>query len=315
MRTQTKPLRRPLASGLAGVVIVATRAACGTTRDPGSAATTSTPPAAAPSAAAPSATSTPASFPTSIATSPSAVLNGIPLYWVGESRRSFALYRELRDVPDTGGPIASAVSAMTRLKPLDPDYLSPWRPASTVSVSQVGNAITVDLSNDAFANTQVGSEVAGAALQQLVYTATAAAQRAGTPASSVKITVDGAAGDAWGVMRLGEAMQRAPMSTTQAHTWVTSPQEGQSLPSGTVTFKGYGTSFEANFTWEVRNQAGVVVAKGFTMGGSGDGTFGQFTFTAQLRAGTYSVEVSGGDASGGAEGPGAATDDKTFTVR
>lgn len=225
------------------------------------------------------------------------------------------LYREFRDVPDLGGPVASAVSAMTSLKPLDPDYMTPWRPASRVVVSQKGTAITVDLSADALANTQVGSELADRAVQQLVYTATAAAQTAGTPASTVKITVGGAAVDAWGVVRLGEPMRRAPMLDVQAQTWVTSPQEGDDLPAGVVTFQGFGTAFEANFTWEVSNDAGAVVAKGFTMGGSGDGTFGGFTFTATLPAGTYTVEVSGGDASGGAEGPGAAVDDKTFTVR
>ena len=52
------------------------------------------------------------------------MLAGIPVYWIADSRRSFSLYREFREVPDTGGPIASAVSAMTRLKPLDPDYMT-----------------------------------------------------------------------------------------------------------------------------------------------------------------------------------------------
>lgn len=241
-------------------------------------------------------------------------LAGIPIYWIAESRRSFALYREFRDVPDMGGPVASAVSAMTSLKPLDPDYMTPWRPASRVVASQKGTAITVDLSSDAFSNAQVGSELAERAVQQLVYTATAAAQQAGTPASSVKITVNGAASDVWGVLRLGAAMQRAPMSEVQAHTWVTSPQEGEDLPVGTVVFKGFGTAFEANFVWEVSNDSGAVVAKGFTMGGTGDGTFGEFTFAAKLTAGSYSVNVSGDDPSGGAEGPGAAVDDKSFTV-
>ena len=238
----------------------------------------------------------------------------MPIYWIAESRRSFALYREFREVPATGGPIASAVSAVTSLKPLDPDYMTPWRPASRVRVSQKGDALTVDLSKDAFANTQVGSELADRAMQQLVYTATAAALKAGTPASTVRITVDGAPFDAWGAIRLGQAMKRAPMSAVQAQTWVTSPQEGENLPVGTVTFKGFGLSFEANFVWEVRNESGAVVARGFTMGGTGDGTFGEFTFTAKLTAGRYSVMVSGSDGSGGAEGPGAATDDKSFTV-
>ena len=192
--------------------------------------------------------------------------------------------------------------------------MTPWRPASRVSVSQVGTAIAVDLSRDAFANTQVGSELASRALQQLVYSATAAAAKAGTPASSVTITVDGAAFDAWGVIRIGEPMKRAPLADVQAQTWVTSPQESEDLPAGTVTFKGFGTSFEANFVWEVRKDSGAVVAKGFTMGGSGDGTYGDFSFTVPLTAGRYSVKVSGSDGSGGAERPGPAVDNKTFTV-
>jgi hypothetical protein len=202
---------------------------------------------------------------------------------------------------------------MTRLKPLDPDYTSPWRPATRVVATQTGDAITVDLSADAFANTKVGSELADRAVQQLVYTATAAAQQAGSPASTVKITVDGGVYDAWGVVKLGTPMRRAPMTAVQAHTWVISPQHGEKLPAGTVTFKGYGTAFEANFVWEVLNASKTVVSKGFATGGGGDGTFGEFTFTAKLTPGSYTVKVSGDDPSAG-EGPGAATDDKAFTV-
>lgn len=306
MGRTTKPSWRALATGIAGLTLAASLSACGSSSAPDSAGP-------ATSATTPAANGSPTQTATA-ATSPSNKLSGIPVYWIAESRRSFALYREFREVPDTGGPISSAVSAMTRLKPLDPDYMTPWRPASRVSVSQKGNAITVDLSADAFANTQVGSEVADRGVQQLVYTATAAAQVAGTPASSVTITVDAAGYDAWGVVRVGEPMRRAPMSEVQAQTWITSPQEGEDLPAGTVTFKGFGTSFESNFTWEVRNNAGGSVAKGFTTASSGNGTFGEFTFTAKLTAGSYTVEVSGEDASGGAEGPGAAKDDKSFTV-
>lgn len=305
MGQTAKPSWRTLVAGLMSFALAAALSACGGAAGRGSAGTT-TP------ADRTSATTSPTD-PTTTATT-SVKQSSLPIYWIGESRRSFALYREFREVPDTGGPIASAVSAMTRLKPLDPDYTNPWRPAARVTALKTGGAITVDLSPDAFANTQVGSEVADRAVQQLVYTATAAAQQAGTPAGSVKITVDGKAFDAWGVVKLGEPTKRAPMATVQAHTWVTSPQEGGVLPAGTVTFKGFGTSFEANFLWQVRKDSGGVVAKGFTMGGGG-GTFGEFTFTAKLTAGTYSVEVSGDDASGGAEGPGAAVDNKTFTVR
>lgn len=304
IRQNERPSGRVVVAGLTGLVLAAALSACGTVRDPGSTGLT-------PSPVAPS--SSPTQTTAAAASSPKK-LTGIPVYWVAESRRSFSLYREFRAVPDTGGLVASAVSAITSLEPLDADYMTPWRPASRVSASQSGAAITVDLSRDAFANTQVGSELASRALQQLVYTATAAAQKAGTPASSVTITVDGAAFDAWGVIRLGEPMKRAPLAEVQAQTWVTSPQEGDDLPAGKVTFKGFGTAFEANFVWEVRKDSGAVVAKGFTMGGSGDGTYGDFSFTVPLTAGTYKVKVSGDDASGGAEGPGPAVDDKSFTV-
>jgi len=203
----------------------------------------------------------------------------MPIYWVGESRHSFALYWEFLEVPDTAGPISSAVPAMRRLQPLDPDYMTP-----------LASCLPRD----------------GVADQRRVRPA---------PAASVKITVDGVAFDAWGVVRIGEPMKRAPVAMVQAQTWVTSPQEGEKLPAGTVAFKGFGTAFEANFVWEISKESGAVVAKGFTMGGGGDGTFGEFTFTAKPSAGTYSAEVSGGDASGGPEGPGAAVDDKSFTVR
>jgi len=304
MGQETKRTWRVLVAGPVSIALALALSACGSSPYSDSAGQST-------SSATTSTSPTPT---TTAATSPSKTLTGMPIYWIAESRRSFALYREFREVPDTGGPVSSAVSAMMSLKPLDPDYLTPWRPASHVTVSQKGDAITVDLASDAFANTQVGSELADRAVQQLVYTATAAALKAGTPASSVKITVDGAASDVWGVIRLGGTMQRAPVSAVQAYTWVTSPQEGEDLPAGTVTFKGFGTAFEANFVWEVRRDSGAVVAKGFTMGGTGDGTFGEFTFTAKLDAGTYSVKVSGSDGSGGAEGPGPAVDDKAFTV-
>ncbi|NMM23134.1 MAG: hypothetical protein HHJ11_06500 [Phycicoccus sp.] len=304
MGHEIKSVWRALVVGPVSIAVAVALSACGSTPAPGSAGQPTSP----------ATTSTSPVETTTATTAPSAMLTGIPVYWIADSRKSFSLYREFRDVPDVGGPIASAVSAMTSLKPLDPDYMTPWRAASRVTVSQKGDAITVDLSRDAFSNTQVGSELADRAVQQLVYTATAAALKAGTPATTVKITADGAAIDVWGVIQIGAPMQRTPMSAVQAHIWVTSPQEGEDLPAGTATFKGFGTSFEANFLWEVRNQSGAMVAKGYAMGGTGDGGFGEFTFTAKLSAGTYSVTVSTDDASGGAEGAGPAVDNKTFTV-
>ena len=339
-----RPTRRSLTIGVMALAVAASMSACaGAATAPGAALgpASSTPPASAsataptpglatpglatpgpatPGPATPLSTPAPVLTPTRVSTANTTPAAGpagsvvVPVYWIGESRRSFALYREFRTVPDAGTPIASAVAAVTRAKPLDPDYLTPWRAASRVTARQAGDAITVDLSADAFANTQVGSALAERAVQQVVYTATAAAQNAGHPASTVTITVDGKPYDAWGAVRLGDPMKRAEMSAVQAHTWVTTPQEGDTVPAGQVVFKGSGTSFEANFPWEIHTAVGTVVAKGFTTGGGG-GTFGELTFTVNLKPGSYTVKLSADDASGGAEGPGAATDDKRFTVR
>lgn len=309
----------PLASGVVAAVIIALVAVAlvvgsrGDDGQPTSAPLTVEPsaPGQAPGEPGPGETS---------AASPAAgsgqELSGVPLYWVGQSKTRFWLYREFRDIPDVGGLVASAVAAMTREKPLDPDYATPWAPASSVTVRQAGGDITVDLSADAFSSHQVGSEVAALAIQQLVYTATAAASVAGTPASSVTITVDGAPYDAWGVITVGEPVHRAPTADVQAPTWILSPTQGEVVPSGKVSFAGYGTAFEGTFLWEVRNGSGAPVANGFTNGGS-MGTYGPFSFTADLPPGHYTVEVYQPDESGGEsqEGPRMYPDTKDFTVR
>lgn len=281
----------------------------GTTSSTSPGATSSTSPATSRTATPPTSTAT-SSVPTA-----ERRLTAIPVYWVGESHHSFALYREFRTVPDVGGPVASAVAAMTRMKPLDPDYFTPWRPARRVAVTQRGASLTVDLSRDAVSGTQVGSEVAARAVQQLVYTATAAAHTAGKPASTVTITIDGRPSDAWGVVRLGSPTARAPQLEVQAQAWVTSPQEGEVRHPGTVAFTGYGTSFEATFGWKVTDRTGHVVAHGSAMGGTGTGGFGTVRFSARLSAGTYTVVLSTDDPSGGEGGREPATDSKRFVVR
>jgi hypothetical protein len=240
----------------------------------------------------------------------------MPIYFVGQSQQAFRLYREFRTVRKVDGPISSAVSAMTRLRPLDPDYVNPWQPASSVWVRQQGATLTVDLSADAFGNQNVGSELATLAIQQLVYTATAAAHVAGHDATSVVITVGGKPADVWGVIRLGSPMTRAPMLEVQAQAWVTWPQQGDVVPSGTVRFTGYGTSFEAVFHWEIRNASGTRVAHGEAMGGS-MGQYGSLSWSARLAPGSYTVHLATDDPSGDGEheGHGAAVDSKGFTVR
>ncbi len=240
-------------------------------------------------------------------------LTGIPVYWIGETAASFRLYREFRTVRDTGGRVASAVSAMLAMRPLDPDYQTPWRPA-TVKVTQSGTALTVDLSESAISHRNVGSELAARAVQQLVYTATAATVGTKRPATTVRILIDGKPADAWGAVRLGSRMKRAPMVQVLSHAWIISPQQGERRRPGTVKFTGYGTSFEATFHWTIKTTAGKLVARGYATGGDGTGGFGTVPFSTKLAPGRYVVRLETDDPSDG-EGPGPMRDTKQFVVR
>ncbi|GAA6524725.1 Gmad2 immunoglobulin-like domain-containing protein [Intrasporangium sp. DVR] len=291
---------------------------------PAGTTTSTSTPTTSPSPSSPSSTASP---PTSSAppspsgasasttAAPAGSIKGVPVYWIGETGGAPRLFREFRTVPDEGGPILSALYAMTREQPLDPDYVTPWAPASRITVALSGSALVVDLDGDAISATKVGSQVAERAVQQLVYTATAAAAIAKTPVSTVTVLVEGGPADLWGVVRVGRPTARAPQVEVQSHVWVLAPAEGQDFDTGRVTFRGYGTSFEANFRWQIARADGSVVAEGNAMAGTGTGGFGEFEFERTLPPGDYVVTMSTDDPSGGAEGGGAQVDTKTFTVR
>ena len=167
---------------------------------------------------------------TSSATSaPTGELDAVPVYWIGDSEgERVAVPR----VPDRAGRRAacskSAVAQVMSGDPLDPDYRTAWSEPSSLEVTQDGDAITVEVSADAFANTQVGSKEALLAVQQVVWTATAAA---GSP-GPVTILVDGGAYDAWGAVALGEPMTREPQLTSRHRSGSRLPYEGARSPPG-----------------------------------------------------------------------------------
>ena len=307
-----------------GVLAVALAALAGCGRSPGTPGTTGT---AAPTSTSTSPTTEPTPEPTTTTSEPTTpssprpttspttrtTLSGMPVYFVGESQGYFKLFREFRTIRKIDGPISSSISAMMRLTPLDPEYFNPWRSASRVRVTEDAATLMVDVSADAFRNTTVGKELAPVAIQQLVYTALAASERAGSDAHSVVITVGGQRYDAWGLVHLEGPWQRAPRAEVQAQAWVVNPQEGDVVSAGLVNFTGYGTSFEGTFTWKVHGLDVRVEKRGTAMGGS-MGTFGTVRFSAKLPPGKYVVELVTDDPSGG-EGPGPAVDTKQFTVR
>lgn len=304
--------RRTALAGCAAVVLALGVSGCGSDEpvEP-TTPTGTTPTATETGTAAPTTTPDDGVEPTPTATDDAGggEVSGIPVYYIGESGGSFRLYREWRTVPDEGDPVESALAAMMAIPPLDPDYMSPWVEPDELEVEREGSNITVDLSADAFSG-NAGSELSATAVQQLVYTATAASTLDGDPATTVTILVDGAAADAWGHVRVGEPTERAPQGEVLSHVWILSPQEGDVVDAGDVRIAGYGASFEAHFNWTIEGPSGTI--EGFTLSDNGAG-FAEFRFTERLDPGEYTVTVE--NSSGIGEGFVPFVDSKTFTVR
>lgn len=242
---------------------------------------------------------------TSVTPTPSPTTSGtitVPVYYVVDVPDvGPRLYREFHRVPAVeGGPIATAVTQLFGDTATDPDYTSPW-PASTrlLSVSTSGSTATVDLSEFV----AVGAAFESAAVQQLVYTVTAA-----DPAvTQVRLLVNGATPPS-GHSDWSAPVGRAPALETIANVWILEPEQGVTVASP-VTVRVYGTGFEGNIPLKVF-QGTTQVASDFVtteMGG-----FREASTTFTLPPGTYQLRAyndSGKDATL------QLWDTKDFTVR
>ncbi|GAB3245855.1 GerMN domain-containing protein [Arthrobacter pigmenti] len=225
-----------------------------------------------------------------------------PVYWLGESAQSVYLYREFREAENRGDPITTAISAMTTEQPLDDDYFNPWQPASSVAASiSPDGVITVDISADAFSR-PLDAGMARRAVQQLVYTATAAAASSGLISQDeqiqVVILVDGHTGyRAFGQVTLGEPMVRD--ASLVAPVWVIDPQDGTVFKGHKVTINGRGTARDSTLGWEITAVGDTMsrpVAEPMT--GSvklGQDHAGAFTFSVTLPKGNYELRIFQGD--------------------
>ncbi len=210
---------------------------------------------------------------------------------------------------------------MTSSRPLDDDYFSPWQEAGSVSTSiSPGNVITVDISSDAFA-AGVSADLAVPAVQQLVYTATAAAANSGLIAggspSSVVVLVDGEAGyNAFGRVELGTELLRDPRAA--APVWIINPQEDVMRDQSTVVVQGSGFSGDSKLTWRIDHldddgEAGDMVKKGMVDIDAPAGSTGVFEFTIALQPGPYLISVY--DTAEGSPAVELHKDTKAITIR
>ena len=224
--------------------------------------------------------------------------NRAPVYWIGRSNDSMFLYREFREVPEQDNPVTRALRVMMSEKPLDPDFFTPWQNPKKLASSISGkNIITVDMSADAF-NSNVDPVMAERAVQQLVYTATAAAASAGLIDTGqqiqVVVLVDGHTDYiAFNHVRLGSPTARS--AGMVAPVWIIDPQEGTSVEDGAVKISGRSTVPGGTLRWEILRIDGTVKAKylnGSVTASAETGQYGAFSLSANLGPGNYEVRVS-----------------------
>jgi hypothetical protein len=241
-------------------------------------------------------------------TPPATVRLVVPVYYVQDTPRGLRLDREFHQVRATGAA-EGALAEMLAGRSQDPSSTSSWDPATTVrSVTRAGGRITVDLSRHA-ATADVGSEAAELAVQQLVYTVTAALQ-ADLP---VQLLVAGKPVELWGHVSTQRPIRRADPLSVRKLVQINDPAYGATT-TRTVTVRGEAAVFEATLPWELRGADGAVVQSGTATTAEGQ-RFAPFSFRLpRLAPGTYTIVVSEDDPSGGEAGP-VMTEEHRFTVR
>jgi hypothetical protein len=224
--------------------------------------------------------------------------NKAPVYWIGRSNSSVFLYREFRDVPEQENPVTRALRAMMSEKPLDPDFFTPWQNPKQLATSISGkDVITVDVSEDAF-NSNLDADMAARAVQQLVYTATAAAASSGLIDSGqqirVRILVDGHTDYmAFNHVQLGSPMART--AGLVAPVWIIDPQEDVEVADGSVKITGRSTTAGGKLRWQIlrseENGNKTPFLTGETTAAADPAQGGVFTLALTLPAGDYELRV------------------------
>lgn len=179
--------------------------------------------------------------------------------------------------------VNSAVSDMLATPAHDPDYTTLWPQGVRLLSAKVdGDTSTVDL-------TGIGSGLGGLAeaiaLQQLVYTATAAS---GQP--KVRILKDGQPVDSlFGHVSTKNALARGKAADVLYGVWIISPQQGEQ-PGQEVKVHLAGIAFEATVTYDILRDGKVVKHQAVTLS-AGAPQQGEFTTTVQLEPGEYVIQA------------------------
>jgi len=189
-------------------------------------------------------------------------------------------------------------------------YLRPWGETTVEEVTLSDHLLTIDLSGGGAAD--VPAEQSRLAVQQLVWTATAAVGDAGLP---VRFRVPAGATTLFGTYPTGSTYSRPAADATYqdlAPIWVERPATGTTVPTDrAVVASGTAAVFEGNLQWRL-TRSGAEVTKGFTTASTGAPGRGTWTVDlGRLPAGTYTFSAVANSAE---DGRVQARDESTFSV-
>ncbi len=224
-------------------------------------------------------------------------VSAVPAYFIGDTPAGPRLYREFQPVVSP----APGVAGLDLLEEgaVDPDYRSEWPAGSFDAISDPeAGVVHVELGDTAPA------DPSALALQQVVYTITAGFEEP----LEIVFDRDGTS--------IAEASAAPPLQVLSLVN-LTDPAEGQPV-NGTLRVRGVANSFEANVLWTIESEDGSAGLGSFF---TAEGYMGErlFPFSGQidvssLDPGSYTLIVETDDPSGGAEGPGAFSDTRSFVI-
>ena len=227
----------------------------------------------------------------------------MPVYWLENTDSGVYLYREYATDTRHQEPMGDAIAYLLAGKPADPAWYTHLKSTDDVGVSiDNQNLITLDLPAKVF-SAKLDEGLSERAIQQLVFTATAAASNAGIlvgdTAASVRILVDGKQNaTVFGGYRLQDVYQRD--AKYMAPIWIIDPQFGTTTAAGAVKFHGRTSSFDGGTFYSLQAKAADGQSKVITAANRiNDESVepdGSFTLTTRLPAGSYALSVWGEEA-------------------
>jgi hypothetical protein len=216
------------------------------------------------------------------------------------------LFREFHRINVAEDAMTSALQALFSTPPKDPDYTNLWGSGTQLlGITRNGRSATINISQPRL---NVGSEGEERAIDQLVWTATAAEP----DITSIRIQINGQQVETLaGAVDLTGRFVRRESWAVLAPVWITSPEHDATL-SSPLTFEGLAQVFEANVNWEVR-KGNATVKRGFTTAAEAAPARAPFEVTVlSIPAGTYTIRVFALSAEDGSL---VAEDTKTITIR